>query len=212
MRLSTFELNSQFGDVLTWRECLTPPSWLTWELCQTVASRARVRDWFERGGPTAPALDFDSALLQLHFDGCRLMHQETARVLVTLPPPVQSYVLRRATFLGIGPEMMGSCGGRPSFDDRPWVIELSGPWRSHWRDETQQKIRHVIAHEIAHAWQLEEPPVTRTATFTSFEWETLFQIPIDQLPREHQDKVIRMRRTMALIEFQCEALVRSWGY
>ncbi|MCH7888496.1 MAG: hypothetical protein IIA00_04375, partial [Proteobacteria bacterium] len=79
-----------------------------------------------------------------------------ADVLSTIAPPAAEYCVEACTFVGMGLQILGTCGPAPDPDGRPWFICVSGAYGS------LDSVKAVVTHECAHAWSLPEPSPTST--------------------------------------------------
>ena len=205
-RLALAELDDLFGDRLTYRERMAGgPDWCTWELCATSTARERLRSWVVSTPKPWRSMVDQQARNKLWdaFYGCEVMRLVTARVLASLPPPVQAYVSERVRFLGVGVQVRGWAGGPLPDADRPWLVVLSG------HGEGDRTLPLVIAHELAHCWLLGEPS---TPICDSFEAHTIKRTPLGEVEPKNQAKVERVRRRYDRREFEACALADCWGF
>lgn len=208
MRLAVAELEHLAGDTLTWREVMAGgPAWLRWELCATPAARAKLRDWLQRIPRPWQTPKPENVYTALSFVGDSAIHAAVARLLCELPPPVCDYAVARVTFIGAGVRTLGWCGARPDFGERPWCVVLSGVNDADGRD----RLRDLAAHELAHAWLGDEPAADQVAAGAFF-METAHDIPLEELPGDRRELIIRHRAEYARHEALARALVRALGF
>ena len=179
------------------------PHWLSAELLVN-QGREKLRDWASRTPREeweTPLDPVDALVHRLHCVGDAFVAAIVVDVLATVPPPVHSYVLARARFLGVGLGFAGFCGPPPPRDGRPWFLTVSGA------DEAA--VAYVAAHEIGHAWLMSEPDANASAP-SAMAWQTLQyggDVPADLLAI-----VARARQQDAQDEKECDRLIRTWGY
>jgi hypothetical protein len=208
VRLAVAELEQLIGDILPWREVMSGgPRWLTWELCATKSARTKACDWLHRvSRPWFPP-DPGAVHVKLAFLGDDVIHSAVTRVLCELPPPVRDYALQRVTFLGVGVRTLGWAGSRIGFGDRPWLVVLSAVNAKGGADE----LRDLVGHELAHTWLGVEPAADQVAA-GAFWQQTVYDVPLEELPEADRAELIRRRREYAHGEELARALARSWGF
>jgi hypothetical protein len=182
------------------------PSWFCWPLVATIAAREKLRRFAKEVAEPWVTPDTGRLLTTLETTGDVFLPYTLAKLVAGLPPPVAAYVDGNVSFACIGLQTIGWCGP-PVVTKRPWQVFLSAATD----DGAVENFRALAAHEIAHAWLLPEPaPDVRAAG--SFWHKTIHHTPIDQVPDDAREAVMREREQYRQDELDVLALTRRWGF
>ncbi|MEO8076710.1 MAG: hypothetical protein ABI818_10300 [Acidobacteriota bacterium] len=176
------------------------------ELCSTEPAQQKLLAWLALTPRPWPAsLDVEHVFTRIAYYGDDLIHHIVSRAIAGLPAVVADYLIGHVTFFGSGLQMLGWCGAQPSFEDRPFVVQVSAG------DGTPEQIREIAVHECAHAWLMAAPSPGERC-WTAFWQSTVLNTPVADVPEFARRAVSHQQADNRRHERLADALVRSWGF